>query len=350
MESEKREKLLWIDIIKVVSTLLIVIQHSIASSFTTLPVSGSEWKVINFIFMLSRMGVPVFVMCSGAGMLIREHSIREIWQKNIASLLKVYLGWMVVFGIRDVLQILTAGEHTGARVLVNAFLKCLLFGKYHTWFIFMLLGLYALTPFLYLIARKKELLVYFLLLSVLFTLFLPILSGSESLARINTVVESVHMQFVVGYPLYFLLGYFICQHMGHSWERYAEIVFGLAAAAAWLLSVSASVRSGTANQEAYDLFSPCGFAMCASFMLLFKKYIGKAKTDVVLNQIAGLQKYGIAVYLVHVLFVELWAKGSGIVNLPVAFGIWLLSLGIGMAAYRIPIINQVLFIRSREVL
>lgn len=345
MGSEKREKLLWIDIIKAATTLLIVIQHSMAGSFTTLSVSGSEWKAVNLVFMLSRMGVPLFVMCSGAGMLMREHSIREIWRKNIAMLLKVYLGWMAVFGIWDVLQILIAGEHMQIRVLVNAFIKCLLFGKYHTWFIFMLLGLYAVTPFLYLIARNKELSGYFLILSVVFTLFLPILSGWESLARLVTVIESVHMQFVVGYSLYFMTGYYLCKYMDQRWERYAEAVFLLTAAAAWLLSVSASGRAGAADQRAYDLFAPAGYLLCVSFMLLFKKYVGNKNTNVILMKTAGLQKYGIAVYLVHVLFVELWAKGSGMQNLLIAFGIWLLSLGIGAAAYRIPGLNRVLFLR-----
>lgn len=345
MESEKREKLLWIDVIKVISTLLIIIQHSMAASFTTLPVNGNEWKVVNFIFMLSRMGVPVFVMCSGAGMLMRERSIREIWQKNIALLLKVYLGWMAVFGIRDVLQILTAGEHTQIRVLVNAFLKCLLFGKYHTWFLFMLFGLYAVTPFLYLIAGKRELLRYFLLLSVVFTLFLPILSGWDALTRFTAVIDNIHMQFVVGYPLYFMTGYFLCKYMDHRWERYAEAVFVLTAATAWLISAAVSGRNGLADQRAYDLFAPAGFLLCVSFMLLFKKYIGNKSTSVILNRTAGLQKYGIAVYLVHVLFVELWAKGSGLSNLLTAFVIWLLSLAVAAAVYRIPGLNRVLFMR-----
>ena len=83
-------------------------------------------------------------------------------------------------------------------------------------------------------------------------------------------------------------------------------------------------------------------------MLLFKKYVSDEKDLIILNQIAALQKYGIAIYLMHVIFVEIWAKGSGMYSLIVAVVIWILSLGISAAAYRIPILNQVLFIHKNK--
>ncbi|MCM1038266.1 MAG: acyltransferase family protein [Ruminococcus sp.] len=340
------KKLLWIDLIKVFSTLLIVVNHSISYSFTTLAVGSMEWKVLNFLFMISRMGLPVFIMCSGAGMLARERTIKEIWQGNIAGLLKVYIGWMAIFGIRDVVEIWINGENASLRVMVNAFLKCILFGKYHTWFIFMLLGLYAVTPLLYAIACKKELLRYFLVLSILFTLICPMISGVAWLSRINSVIESVNMQFVVGYTLYFFSGYFICHCMEEKWEKYAELLFILSAAAGFSISTVTSLKTGTADQEAYMVFSVCGYLMSVSLMMLFKKYGRAERKSVILNKAASLQKYGIAVYLLHVLFVEMWTKEAGMINLLYALLIWLLSMGIGMAAYRLPVIKHVLFIQK----
>lgn len=340
------KKLLWIDLIKVFSSVLIVVNHSISKSYTTLPVSGFDWKVMNFVFMITRMGLPVFIMCSGAGMLTRERGIKEIWQKSILGLLKIYVGWMVIFGIKDVLQIWINGENATPRVMINAFLKCILFGKYHTWFIFMLLGLYAITPLLYGIAQKKELLCYFLLLSAVFTLVLPMVSGVEKLSRVNNVIESICMQFVVGYTLYFLSGYFICHCMEEKWEKYAEVLFAVSAVAGLMISMWMSERTGTPNQEVYVPFSVCGYLMSVSLMILFKKYCGAERKSVIINKTASLQKYGIAVYLIHIMFVEMWTKESGMINLLYGVLIWLLSTGIGMIAYRIPIVKRVLFIQK----
>ena len=310
MSTKSKDNILWIDLIKVFSTFLIVLQHSISRSFMTLPLDSLEWKVTNFIFMISRMGVPIFVMCSGIGMLARERSIKEIWQKSIFGLVKVYVGWMAVFGIWDVIRIWINGEHATVRVMVNAFIKAILFGRYHTWFLWMLIGLYAITPFLYLIVQKREYLSYFLLLSVLFSLILPIISRFEQLSRLQEVIDSVHMQFVVGYSLYFLVGYYIYHCMDDKWEKYVEIIFALTAVLACGLSIFVSGRTGAANQEAYDLFSPCGFLLACCLLISFKKYIGEKKESRLLNQAAKIQKYGIAVYLIHVMFVELWISGG----------------------------------------
>lgn len=340
--------LLWMDVIKVFSTFLIVMQHSISYSFTTLPVSGYEWKILNFIFMISRMGVPIFIMCSGAGMLSRERTIKEIWCKNISGLLKVYVGWMAVLGVWDVIQIGIRGENADLRVMVNAFIKCILFGKYHTWFIFTLLGLYVITPLIYRVVQQKEYLFYYLLLSIVFTIILPLFSGVEQLDRLMAVADSINMHFVVGYSLYFAAGYFICRCMDHRWEKYAEIAFVLSVVTAYVPSVFMSLKAGSANQEAYGLFSPSGFIMSVSLMVLFKKYIGEERASGFVNGIAALQKYGIAIYLFHTVFVEIWAKGSGMRYVLTAALIWVLCLGISVMVYRIPLLNRVLFICRKE--
>ncbi len=341
---EKRRRIVWIDVIKVFSTFLIVMQHSISSSFTSLPVESVDWKILNVLFMLSRMGVPIFIMCSGAGFLARRHTIREIWQKNIAGLVKVYLGWMAVWGIWDVIRIGIQGENANLRVMINAFLKSILFGKYHTWFLFMLLGLYAIAPFLYEIVRQKDHLVYYMLLSLLFTVILPVFFRIEALGRFMTVADSIHMQFVVGYSLYFVAGYYICNVMEEKWGKYAEAALLVSALVAFVLSTAASMQTQSANHEAYGLFSPCGFVMSVSLMVLFRKYIGVGGEKRVANAVASLQKYGIAVYLIHAAFVELWAKGSGIICVPIGILIWALTMGISAVVYRIPGVRKILYL------
>lgn len=343
MDTYAKKRLIWIDVIKVFSTFLVVMYHSISNSYTTFPVNSREWLIINFVFMISRMSVPIFIMCSGVGILAREHSVKEIWQRSMLRLFRVYVAWMAVFGVMDVCRIWIQGENANPRVMVNAFIKCILFGKYHTWFIFTLLGLYAITPFLYMIVQRKEYISYFLALSVVFTVILPMFSGVEWLGRMLAVTDSINMHFVVGYSLYFTAGYFISTYMDRRWDKYAEIIFIVSAIIAYVWSVSESLKVGSAVQEAYGWFSPCGFLMSTSLMILFRKYFGRERKYMVLNKIGALQKYGIALYLIHVMFVEIWTKVSSMFTLILAVCIWVLSLGISMIVYRIPILNRVLF-------
>ena len=73
------KRLIYIDIIKIFSAFLIVMQHSIALEWAEhINPCDMKWQVINLVFIISRMGVPLFFMCSGATMFLRKHSIKEI--------------------------------------------------------------------------------------------------------------------------------------------------------------------------------------------------------------------------------------------------------------------------------
>lgn len=342
------KRLLWMDYIKIFGTFLIVMQHSISGSFTSLPVEGIEWKIISFIFMISRMGVPIFIMCSGAGMLSRERSIKDIWRKNIFSLVIVYVSWMLIYGIKEAVTIALTDDYS-IRVIINAVLKCILFGKYHTWFIIMLIGMYMITPLLYAIIQKEENLKYFVVLSVLFTTLLPMVSYFECMDRLYAVIENFNMHLVVGYSMYFVIGFYITRYRNKILDKYVELILLLTVIVTYAFSCFLSVKAGSAIQEPYQLFSPLALVISVSLFLLFQKHFNQEENDSKAgNKIAGLERYGIVIYLVHVLFIEAWAKGSGLIYIFCGILIWLLSLVIGIVIDRIPILNNFLIINRRD--
>lgn len=83
--------------------------------------------------------------------------------------------------------------------------------------------------------------------------------------------------------------------------------------------------------------------------MLFQKYSGqweeKSKIGV---KIASLERYGIVIYLVHVMFVEAWAKGSGLIYILCGIVIWFLSLLIGIVIEKIPVLNRFLLINREK--
>ena len=88
---KSQNRLLWLDCLKSFSTLLIVIQHSVSYEWVHLLTENNViWKIINFVFMISKSGVPIFIMCSGIGMLQKERSIKDIFTKNVYGILKCY--------------------------------------------------------------------------------------------------------------------------------------------------------------------------------------------------------------------------------------------------------------------
>ena len=287
LEEKAGGRIYWIECIRVFSAFLVVMQHSLSGVWTTLPPETWEWKVINAAFLLSRCAVPVFFMCSGM-------------------------------------------EGSGSvRTIINAFLKDILFGQYHTWFIMTLIGLYLITPFLYEIVRREKYIKYFLALSILFTVVLPAIGSIEGFERLNAAFETVNMRFVTGWVMYYVLGYYLSR-ITWSYSRkkaaaIAGIVFFLSYLSAFYISSAVSAGSGEAVQTAYGEFAPLGLLVNTSLLMLFRILIssGEAKKwAVVLGSCGG------GIYLMHPLLLPVASCFSGISRAAGGVLVYLMALAI----------------------
>lgn len=136
-------------------------------------------------------------------MLGKNRSIHDIFCKNIFTILKVYACWMLVYGAIEATK--AATWEIGVKELI----KNVLFGRYHTWFIATLLGLYLITPFIDGFISDKALVRYFVVLSIVFTLIIPFATGMIHDERAIKVVNDMNMNFVVGYVTYYVVGYYV---------------------------------------------------------------------------------------------------------------------------------------------
>ncbi len=74
-------------------------------------------------------------------------------------------------------------------------------GHYHMWFLFMIVGLYLIVPFLLRpIVRDEKLLRYFLLLTLIFTFLLPQIASAVVSPRGSTALNSsAHGQILLSF-------------------------------------------------------------------------------------------------------------------------------------------------------
>lgn len=335
------QRLYWMDAAKAAAILFVVMQHSISGAFTTLPTASWEWKLTNFIFELSRLTIPLFIMCSGIGMLSKERTVKRVWTGNIFAILKIYAAWMCVFGLISIGSLLAEG-YTNPITLINAMLKSILFGHYHTWFIMMLAGLYMITPFLSRIAGDDKLLRYFTALSVIFTIFIPVVGRIDSLSRLDEVITQIDMKFAAGYSMYFMTGFFLSGRKNLKKYRWIILfIFIVTFLTAFFWSNSVSVQTGEPYQLIYTEFYPLGFILSICSLCLFKAFLGDCNKEKFIQKIAGIQKYGIAVYLMHPIFTAMIPEGAGAERIGYGIAIWILSLLIAIVISRIPILNRI---------
>ncbi len=332
-----RKRVLWIDLIKICGTFLIVVQHSISHGWVSAcGQEGIAWAVLNLVFMLTRIGVPVFFMCSGAMMLRKDRSVREVYTYNIPGLIKTYICWMLLFGLIESLQL----TEPSPRIVINVFLKAVLFGRYHTWFILTLTGLYAITPLLRKIVADKGSMEYFLILSVLFTVIFPVIGQVDLLARAYEVIGNINMRFVVGYVLYYVLGYYLSVlELRPPMRASSVLAFIVSAISAYLISGHMAVTVGTECQRVYLEFSPLGFLMSVSgycaFRGIFEKKVSRCG-----KAIAQVASVGIGIYLFHPILLPLLGGREGLWCLLNGVALYGISLALMLIIARIPVLKQ----------
>lgn len=331
----EKDRLLWMDCLKVFATFLVVMQHSISYEWVSLiDKTNITWKIINFVFMLSKAGVPIFIMCSGIGMLKKERTITDICTKNIANILKVYVCWMLVYGIYHVYLLFCAGTAT-VRVVFNALIKDIIFGQYHTWYIATLVALYLITPFLFLIVKSKTKTQYFLILSFIFTIIIPYVGKYESLSRLYTVLTDMNMKFVVGYALYFVLGHYVSK-IKLTGKRKIIVMLSLVISIvlAFRISCLSAVNQGADCQNIYSDFSILGFVISVCILLLFRMIFENDFQQSFTsehyrrfrNAIVNMSSYGIGIYLLHPLLLFLVKDLKGLKCLAGGIFLWMFTM------------------------
>ena len=102
---------------------------------------------------------------------------KSIFRKNLPRIAAAFLIWSTFYALYTALLNSRAGTPDSLWQIVTN----IAFGHYHLWFIYMIMGLYLITPILRLFIKgaSRRDLEYFLLLYFVFTLFLPMFNGTQ---------------------------------------------------------------------------------------------------------------------------------------------------------------------------
>ena len=165
---EKKERLIYPDILRIVSVFGVLVIHSISIFWDNIPVKTGSWAAFACIDSIFRFVVPVFVMISGMFMLSpeKDRGIKNLYSKNILHILTSFIFWSFLYALFN--NIPTNPEICFS---IKDFILSFIKGEYHLWFLFMIAGLYIVTPILRKIINDKKLTEYFLAIWFVFCLF-----------------------------------------------------------------------------------------------------------------------------------------------------------------------------------
>lgn len=327
----------WVDPTRVVAALAVVLLHIAAEVVTadTLEPNQLTWWLGNVADSATRWCVPVFVMLSGALLLAPSADAghwMSFYQKRLRRLGLPILFWTLLFLGRDALR--------WPQPDWNGMLQRTLTGYpyYHLWYLYMIPGLYLLTPALQILVRHISLRqLGWLCLGLLGCAIL-----NELYNRWHPAPPRLFITLSLPYIGYFLAGHWLNSLPQQKWPW--PVLLGsiaLTAGGCGLLSqIEEDIQIGT---YFYDFFSittvPMGlaaFALCRHL-----------PTHRALTFLAPLS---LGIYILHPLIIELLAnQGLRTMRFPVALGIPLLTLLafagaalISWAILRIPGLRRVL--------
>lgn len=183
-------RLYWADLCRVIAIFAVILLHVSAKYFYDMT-PLDNWLISNFIDSSVRFCVPLFVMLSGALLLVRPFNS----ETEISSLIKRCLKVALPFIVWSIIYLFETGNTNFLSVLYKP-------SRYHLWFCYMILGLYLFYPLLKgayeLIKDRHDFCAYLFVVWVLFIVF-PTLFGSP-------VSDTFHLGKFILYSGYFLIG------------------------------------------------------------------------------------------------------------------------------------------------
>ncbi len=306
----KRENLIWIDVIRILASLGVVLIHVAADVITEFKaVPMGQWWAAHIYDSLVRGCVALFVMVSGALLLMpSDETAADFFKKRAGRILipffvwtALYLIWKKVLFLPDLGLAEALSRAAGNKV------------HFHLWFFYALIGIYLATPILRIFvsrARPRDL-VYFILLWFFFASLMPFIEGLVNLLWHAKFHLKIPVNIAEGLIGYFLLGYFLRiyateKSAGLAWAFWAGSL-GVCLVGSYFLNL----RLGHYHALFYESTAPNVAVYVASVFLIIKSFAGplarlpENKQKIILL----LSKASFGIYLIHPMIMEAVEKG-----------------------------------------
>lgn len=287
----------YLDTLRIIAICAIVLLHVAGSYWYLLDVSSFDWVVINAYDCITRWGVPVFVMISGALFLDpkRPQPLRKLWTKNIPRLAALIVFWGLLYAL------VFDWPQTWSVESAFAFIHDLLFGTPHLWFLFMLIGLYVIVPLLRCITANEQATRYFLILGLIVNVIIPPLSSSGCFGIGEEIYTALLLELPLGYSFFFVLGYYLNSHdLSRVWRLAIYLIGAAGLIAATVVTAWLSGLSGEANKLVIQSTYPFAFAAAGVFIAVKRFFKKRTFNEARLGTIYTLSSCTLGVYVIHI--------------------------------------------------
>lgn len=272
--------------------------------------SSWEYQSIRLWGTLFRWAVPAFVMLSGMMILpsANQSSIPRLLSHRVFRMVIVYIVWSGIYSAYNVFVL----DIIYAPTKLKTFLDGCFSGETHMWYLLVQAGLYLISPILCTLvnALNKKWTCYWLIGLFFFSSIVPFIIKLD-IRFLSTIVASMNgyadLQFLGGWTLYFVLGYYIQKH--HFSRKEKWILYSSAFIAA-LFTLERTLLYCLKTGQAYGILSyeyPNIYLFSLGILVFFKEEVSRVKfSDTINTIIQRVSSLTFGIYLSHILLLKVF--------------------------------------------
>lgn len=303
MVENGRKNLAYMDVLRCLGMYLVILGHCTSGTLATPSMFGTAvWWICDILGSVFRMGLAIFFVLSGALLLPNDQTLDALpfYAKRLKRLLVPFLCWDIVYFLEN--AVLQGRIPDPAQFLTE--LLTLRGSKYHLWFVYKIISIYLILPFL------KRALDHCGLREQL--LFLLVVLIPASILPLVNLLPFVQID-LFGAPIdgrvgYFIMGYILVRETPPPWVK--RLLYG-GGACSVVLDVLGNYW--LSSPEKLNLWFSDGCALThfletgAVFLLARDLFGGGSECPArkAVCTLAGrLSKLSYGIYLCHVLFLD----------------------------------------------
>ena len=360
-EETKGHRTIYIDLLRIAATIGVIMGHAVSAKWYDSPVTSFNWQIMNVYDSSVNWIVPIFVMISGifhlrpiSGDTTFKTEIQKMFKK-VLKIIYAIIFWGILYNLFDLLvRYFMENEPITLYGIARIFVL-IIFGPayFHFWFLYMLIGLYLLTPVFRCIINncKKEHLEYFLVLFFIFGAFIPVINiilPFFSFFKGKTIYFPVPE--LTGYMGYYIAGYYFANYKIKQRTRNGIYVLAVLSVFFTIIVTSfISVRERKPFEGIYGFLTPnTMFIAYAVFLLFQDKFTKMNISDGKIKIISKISKDTFGIYLIHIFVLKALDMAginilmmNPIVSIPVITIVVLILSAIGIIIInKIPILSK----------
>lgn len=298
-----RGRIGYADWIKLIATFMVILIHATSTLFLEEPINSTAFLVSWLLDCLSHAAVPLFVMVSGMFLLdeSRTVTVRQMLLKNVLPMAGLFLLWSFLYAlINKCVQPIVFENAAFDGAMVRDFLKAIIEGTYHMWYIPMLIGLYLITPLLRCFVRRDNLpaVRWFLVLALVFQLIMP--TGMMVVRELTSYnpqpqYNSFYFCFACGYAGYYVAGWYLANCRP---ARRAPVWIG--GAVSLLLLLGMTYWFSARRQQGYKYFMEYSSLFTGGYSVALFALLAWNVKKPAPRWVTALSRLSFGVYIVHV--------------------------------------------------